>query len=342
MHDPTASPLPSLPAALDRLGLDWFLDSFGNYGVVLPGASVRFHRVDLDGVETLQARAAWGRRASLDHLEKLHAVLATLNFERPFPKAYARVLDDGAVAVVWESLLAGLPATAAEVETFVGAFVSRTVSQLRKLDALLPDPLGGVPVTDGALLADPAADSSAPALAPAPLPALVDDAAARPGEDGGRPEARAVEGADAAFQAGGEAGLDARAGADAVDLPALADLLRAQGLGVTEYPGALEVAVGQVSVRVEAHPEVARVCTALDASDWLEVAPAVVNDWNQHMLAPAAGMDALGGGSEVSVELVFDAASGVTDCAARLAWALHAVARGATALEHYGLESAGA
>lgn len=340
MHDPTLSPLPSLPAALHHLGLDWFVDSFGNYGVVLPGASVRFHRVELDGVVTLQARAAWGRRASLDHLEKLHAVLATLNFERPFPKAYARVLDDGAVVAVWESLLAGLPATEAEVEAFVSAFVSRTVSQLRKLDALLPDPLGGVPVTDGALLADPAADSSAPPLAPAPLAGLLADAAARPGAEAGRLETAAVEGADVAALAGAEAGADLLDLA-AVDLPTLADLLRAQGLGVTDVPGALEVAVGQVRVRVESYPEVARVCTTLDASDWLEVAPAVVNDWNQHMLAPAAGLDALGGGSEVSVELVFDVSAGVTDCAARLAWATHAVARGATALEQYGRESAG-
>ncbi|MDO4791261.1 MAG: hypothetical protein Q3999_02120 [Buchananella hordeovulneris] len=310
----------TLASVLEEGGLDWFVDRAGNFGVALPGASIRFHRVDLDAVPTLQARCSWGRRANLDHLEKLHAVLATLNFERPFPKAYARVLDDGSVAVVWESLLAGMPAPRAEIAAFVHAFVSRTVSQLRKLDALLPDPLGGVGAAGTALLADPAADASAQPLTAAPLAAsLVDDVAAPTAS----PSPAALT-----------------APASALDLGALASQLRAQQITVREHTGAIEVETQGLAVRVEAYPEVVRVCTALDASDWLEVAPAVINDWNQHMLAPAAGMDALGGGSEVSVELVFDSVAGLSEDCSRLAWAVHAVARGALALAAYGRESA--
>ncbi|RRD53616.1 hypothetical protein EII12_01045 [Buchananella hordeovulneris] len=161
-----------LAHALQRGGYDWFSDGVGHLGLILGGLVVRLHQVGPED-QILQARVAWPRRADIEQQTELLSLLRDLNFERPDPKCYTRVLDDGTVVVVWETALpvqAGV--SDSQLDAFLHNFASRSLSQNQKLAAAWPDPLrpnqrvAVAVVTDPAALPGPAVEL--PALPTAP------------------------------------------------------------------------------------------------------------------------------------------------------------------------------
>lgn len=295
-----------LAHALQRGGYDWFTDGVGHLGLVLGGLVARFHLVGPEK-QILQARVAWPRRADIEHQGGLLGLLRDLNFERPDPKCYTRVLDDGTVVVVWESAVpvqAGI--SDSQLDAFVHNFASRSLSQSQKLAAAWPDPLRPNQRAAVAVVADPAA-LPGPA---APLPELPSD-----------PEAVIEVATD-------------------VDLARLQRALTELDLrfGINDT-GVLHGLVNNFPLEITQLPEagIVRVC-----GQWAEeLSPVIVsqlalvtNDWNRATVAPTLCYQTDDGGL-LRAEFIIDVSAGAGPEQLRT-WLTEALVAVISALESFG------
>jgi hypothetical protein len=88
-------------AWMDSCGFTYFVDTDGDLGGIWHGRLFYFLVLGHDG-EILQIRGQWHREATIERLADVLEVCNAWNAERIWPKAYARVRDDGAVVVCAE------------------------------------------------------------------------------------------------------------------------------------------------------------------------------------------------------------------------------------------------
>jgi hypothetical protein len=100
--DPAEVPTPlsrdRIMAWLERSGFAYFTDSDGDVGGLWHGRLFYFLVLG-EHDEVLQVRGQWHREATIERLEAILESCNTWNADRIWPKAYARVRDDGSVVV---------------------------------------------------------------------------------------------------------------------------------------------------------------------------------------------------------------------------------------------------
>lgn len=121
----------------------WFRDNDGDLGGLWRGRCFYFFRFG-PAREVLQVRGHWNREASIERLPELLEFCNEWNIDRIWPKAYARVADDGRVTVVAETatdLEAGV--TDAQLAELLECGLTTVTRLLDELDDRYPDPLAG-------------------------------------------------------------------------------------------------------------------------------------------------------------------------------------------------------
>lgn len=94
----------------------------------------------------LQIRGTWNREASIERLDEILDLVNDWNTDRIWPKAYARVRDDGAVTVNAEvSVNFAAGATDAQIGQVLRCGIASGTSFFDALDARYPDPVAQSP-----------------------------------------------------------------------------------------------------------------------------------------------------------------------------------------------------
>lgn len=128
-------------AWLDEHRYAWFRDNDGDLGGLWRGRCFYFFRFG-PAREVLQIRGHWNRDASIERLPELLEVCNAWNVDRIWPKAYARVADDGRVTVVAETATDLEPGVTDEQLAELLECGLTTASRLfDELEEQYPDPL---------------------------------------------------------------------------------------------------------------------------------------------------------------------------------------------------------
>lgn len=128
-----------LAASMTRRGYHYLTDTAGD----LCGLwSYRFFSFYIVRESVLQIRGRWTRQADLTRLREMLAFTDAWNTQRPNPKCYVRVNDDGRVHVVTEvsvPIAAGLSDEQLDHHIAVGLMAGSAVFD--ELDRRYPDPV---------------------------------------------------------------------------------------------------------------------------------------------------------------------------------------------------------
>lgn len=126
-------------------GYTYFVDNDGDVGGLWRGRLFYFFCFG-ERAEILQVRGQWNRELAIERLTEVLEVCNEWNAERLWPKAYARVRDDGMVHVVCEvSTDLEHGATAAQLGQLLHCGVGASSTFFDMLDELYPDPAAAAP-----------------------------------------------------------------------------------------------------------------------------------------------------------------------------------------------------
>ncbi|MBO0900654.1 YbjN domain-containing protein [Cellulomonas sp. zg-ZUI222] len=145
----SAAPTPVSPARIASWMTDnqfsYFVDNDGDLGGLWRGRLFYFFLFGAQS-EILQVRGQWHRELAIERLEEVLDLCNEWNAERIWPKAYARVRDNGRVHVVAEvatDLEHG--ATDAQLSQILFCGLSTGSMLFDALDERYPDPAGAAP-----------------------------------------------------------------------------------------------------------------------------------------------------------------------------------------------------
>ena len=123
----------------------YFVDNDGDLGGIWRGRLFYFFLFG-DDSEILQTRGQWNREVSIERLEEILDHCNEWNAERIWPKAYARVRDNGMVHVVTEVATDLEPGvTEDQLSQLLFCGLSTGSMFFDSLDELYPDPVGSAP-----------------------------------------------------------------------------------------------------------------------------------------------------------------------------------------------------
>jgi Putative bacterial sensory transduction regulator len=129
----------------DANDFGYFVDSDGDLGGIWRGRLFYFFLFG-ENSEILQCRGQWNRNVAIERLEELLDFCNEWNAERIWPKAYARVRDNGIVHIISEvatDLEHG--ATDEQLSQLLFCGLSTGTMLFDSLDELYPDPVGLAP-----------------------------------------------------------------------------------------------------------------------------------------------------------------------------------------------------
>lgn len=130
---------------LEANEFSYFVDNDGDLGGIWRGRLFYFFLFG-DDSEILQSRGQWNREVSIERLEEILDYCNEWNAERIWPKAYARVRDNGMVHVISEvatDLENGV--TDEQLSQLLFCGLSTGTMLFDALDELYPDPVGLAP-----------------------------------------------------------------------------------------------------------------------------------------------------------------------------------------------------
>ncbi|WP_425954357.1 YbjN domain-containing protein [Xylanimonas sp. McL0601] len=147
--DATLVPTPlsrdRITAWLGRSGFAYFTDSDGDLGGLWHGRLFYFLVLG-DQDEVLQVRGQWNRDATIERLEELLEACNAWNADHIWPKAYARVRDDGSVVVCADTTVdVEHGVTDDQLDQLLQCGLTTGSMFFDSLDAEYPDPLRSAP-----------------------------------------------------------------------------------------------------------------------------------------------------------------------------------------------------
>lgn len=128
-----------------RYGYSWFVDDDGDLGGIWRGRLFYFFCFG-ERSEILQVRGQWNRELAIERLPEALELCNAWNADRVWPKAYARVRDDGMVHVTCEvatDLEHGV--TDAQLDRLLHGAVASITAFLDDVDEVYPDPAASAP-----------------------------------------------------------------------------------------------------------------------------------------------------------------------------------------------------
>lgn len=134
-----------IAAWMSEHGFTYFVDNDGDLGGIWRGRLFYFFLFG-EHSEILQVRGQWHREATIERLGEVLDVCNDWNADRIWPKAYARVRDNGRVHVISEvatDLEHGVTDEQLSQLLFCGLFSGNMFFDA--LDELYPDPAGTAP-----------------------------------------------------------------------------------------------------------------------------------------------------------------------------------------------------
>jgi hypothetical protein len=142
-------PVPLAPARIARWmsgnGFSYFVDNDGDLGGLWRGRLFYFFLFG-EREEILQVRGQWHRELAIERLEEILELCNEWNADRIWPKAYARVRDNGRVHVVSEVAVDfEHGATDEQLSQTLYCGLSTATMLFDALDEHYPDPAGAAP-----------------------------------------------------------------------------------------------------------------------------------------------------------------------------------------------------